>query len=124
MSTGDYRTIPEGIEQNMEMVKDYYNYMIFDAGDVTNTDLVPVNEVLRKPVSAVRDGTTIIFTASATMGDLTEDVAIKSVWIAGIYGESIKYLAVHKVSETTIGPSLGLTYHFPHHGSGHTESEA
>ncbi|MBN2734702.1 MAG: hypothetical protein JXQ82_07600 [Methanomicrobiaceae archaeon] len=114
-------TLDAGLAYNAEMIKNFYTFMVFDTGAVTEEDLVPVNEALRKSVVTTRDGANLEFTGQVDIGDFTVDTTITAIWICGVSGEDDIFLVRHILSGAIVGPATGLIYTAPYSISGFDE---
>lgn len=115
-------TITEGLENNAEMIKEFYTHMVFDSGDVVKDQAAPTTEVLRKEALKVRSGQNIIWTATIIAGDFTEDTEIKAIWMVGKNAsDEDVFLCCHKVTAVTVNSAQGMMYEFPYTVSGYLE---
>ena len=116
------RTIEAGLENNAELIKGFYTFMVFDAGPVTNDDIVPVDEVIRKDVSTTRDGKNLNFVATVNEGEVTETTDIVAVWLGGKdASDNDVFLAMHEINASELSSSSGITYTLPYAISGYDE---
>ena len=102
----------DGLNQNAELIKDYYTHMVFGTGNPTAGDTSPANEVLRKAVtSAVRTANGIEWTAGVELGDFAEDTYITDVWMMKPGTPDI-FLACHPVNAQLVNGAHGFNYVF------------
>jgi hypothetical protein len=117
------RTIEAGLENNAELIKGFYTFMVFDAGPVTNDSIVPVNRVITKNVSTTRDGKNLNFVATVNEGEVAEAVDIVAVWLGGKEAaDNDVFLAMHEIDASELSPSSGITYTLPYTISGYYET--
>ena len=115
-------TIDAGLQNNAEMVKEFYTHMVFDSGDVISGQTAPTTEVLRKEAQKERLGTDILWTATIIAGDFTQDTSIKAIWMVGKNAaDEDVFLCCHKVMSVTVNSTQGIMYAFPYTVSGYLE---
>ncbi len=115
-------TVPEGLENNAELVMNFYTHMVFDSGDVAIDQRTPTNEVLRKQALHVRSGQNIIWTATIIAGDFTANTDIRAIWMVGKNTDNEDvWLCCHKVMPVTVNSAQGMMYEFPYTISGYLE---
>lgn len=116
------RTIEAGLENNAELIKGFYTFMVFDSGTVTDSSEAPVHEIIRKNVSTTRDGKNLNFVATVNEGEVTEAVDIVAVWLGGKdASDNDVFLAMHEINASELSPSSGITYTLPYAISGYNE---
>lgn len=117
----DEWTIGNGLEVTAEMIKDFFNLMVFDTVAPASGATAPTTEVIRKTATGVVDGQNIVWTATIAPGDFAEDTIIRGIFMCGVDGEVDHFLGCHKIAAQTVNASYGMTYEFPFSVSGYLE---